>query len=278
MIERLVHPGPAPSRRWAIASCHAEPVELVLPVAERLAESVVLSLADYDDGWLVIEDVPLAALDFVIPGEDPTGAHAAWYAGPYRMGAGRIVHLGLHAGRKQGGAWLHGHGSFAAPGWKGPDFGHILPVESRLAQPVLARGWGLRGARLDVTPDTETHFPLFQPVATGGGGNAALVTLRPNQDLTEALEAALAEAGITDAQVFGLGSVVRPKLEGQPRIDSYATELLLTEGVIRRGRARLGVEVVTLQGSRHRGVLERGENGVCITAELLVVAEPGKVG
>ncbi|GAB1378101.1 hypothetical protein [Pararhodobacter aggregans] len=278
MIETLAHPGPAPARRWAVAPCQAEPVEVLLPVAERLADSVALGLAGYDGGWLVIEDAPLATLDFVIPGEDPTGAHAAWYAGPCRMGAGRIVQLGLHAGRKEGGAWLHGHGSFAAPGWEGPDFGHILPVESRLAQPVRARGWGLKGARLEVSADPETHFPLFQPVALGGGREALLVTLRPNQDLTEALESAVAEAGIAEGRVFGLGSVVRPQLEGQSRIDSHATELLLTEAVITRGRARLGVELVTLQGTRHRGLLARGENGVCITAELLVVAGPGMVG
>ncbi|PTW99781.1 hypothetical protein [Pararhodobacter aggregans] len=278
MIERLVHPGPAPARRWAVAPCRAEPVDLVLPVADRLADSVALALADFDGGWLEIEEATLGTLDFVIPGEDPTGAHAAWYAGPYRMGAGRIVHLGLHAGRKEGGPWLHGHGAFAAPGWEGPDFGHILPFESRLAQPIRARGWGLKGARLEVSADTETHFPLFQPVALGAGGNAALVTLRPNQDITLALEAAVAEAGIRDGRVYGLGSVVRPKLEGQPRIDSFATELLLTEAEVRGGRARLGIEVVTLQGARHRGVLERGENGVCITAEVLVVADRGMVG
>ncbi|MCB1388608.1 MAG: DUF296 domain-containing protein [Rhodobacteraceae bacterium] len=278
MMETLVHPGPAPARRWAAAPCRAEPVDLLLPVADRLADSVALALADFDGGWLEIADQTLGNLDFVIPGEDSTGAHAAWYAGPYRMGAGRITHLGMHVGRKDGGPWLHGHGGFAAAGWEGPDFGHILPFESRLARPVRARGWGLKGARLEVAQDAETNFPLFQPVALGGGGKAALVTLRPNQDFTEALEAAAAEAGIAEGRVYGLGSIVRPKLEGQPRIPSHATELLLTEAVITKGRARIGIEVVTLHGTRHRGVLERGENAVCITAELLVVAGEGMAG
>lgn len=273
MIHTLHHPGTAPSRRWAVARCHAEPVAVILPVAETLAQSAAQALADYDGGWLVIEDADLANLDIVIPGEDQTGAHAAWYAGPYRMGAGRIEHLGLHVGRKDGGPWIHGHGAFSATGWDGPTYGHILPFESRLAQPIRANGWGLKGARLAVTPDEETRFPLFQPQDLRSAGPDALLTLRPNQDLLTAVEESAAEIGLTNGRVLGLGSTVRPKLEGQPRIDSHATEILLTEGRIDNGKARIAVEIVTLTASEHRGWLERGENAVCITAELLLVAD-----
>lgn len=278
MIATLTHPGPAPARRQTVQPCRAQPVDLLLPVADTLAQSVALALAGFDGGWLVIGDAPMAALDFVIPGTDSTGAHAAWYAGPHRMGAGRIRHLGLHAGRKAGAPWLHGHGAFAAQdwsgqGWAGPDFGHILPLESRLAAPVRARGWGLTGAGLAVEADGETGFPLFQPVDRGGGPGAALITLRPNQDITLGLEQAAAGAGITTGRVLGLGSLVHPVLEGQPPIDSLATEILLTGGNLTDGRARLEAELITLSGTRHRGTLARGANGVCITAELLLLAD-----
>lgn len=273
MIARLQHPGPVAERRWAVEPCTATPVDLVLPVADTLAQSVALALADYDGGWLVIEDAPLGVLDFVIPGDDPTGAHAAWYAGPHQMGAGWIDHLGLHAGRKDGAAWLHGHGVFRAPGWEGPSMGHILPLESRLSHPIRARGWGLTGARLQVCADTETKFPLFQPVQTGTGTGAALITLRPNQDMGTALAAAAAEVGITNARVYGLGSIVHPHLRGQAPIDSYATEILLTDGRLTDGQAALEIEVVTLSASTHKGWLEPGANGVCVTAELLVIAQ-----
>jgi len=273
MIATLVHPGTAPSRRWAALPCTAQPVDLILPVADTLAQSVALALADSDGGWLEIDMATLANLDFVVPGNDPTGQHAAWYAGPHHMGAGTITHLGLFAARKQGTSWLHGHGSFAAPGWKGPDFGHILPLDSRLDTPTRARGWALSGAAFEVQTDAETGFPLNQPVAKGGGRGAAVITLRPNQDMSTALVAAAAEAGITQGRVYGLGSVVHPHLIGQDPIDSYATELLLTGGQIRNGTADLDVELVTLSGTRHSGRLEPGKNGICITAELLVVAD-----
>ncbi|WP_417597736.1 hypothetical protein [Pararhodobacter oceanensis] len=273
-LPSLIHPGPAAAARWAIARCQATPIEVTLPLADTLAASVAHALKDFDGGWLVIEDAPLANLDFLIPGEDPTGAHAAWYAGPHQMGAGQIRHLGLHFGRKDGAPWLHGHGSFTAPDWHGPSFGHVLPNESRLAHPIRARGWGLKGAHLEVTPDTETHFPLFQPVKTvsNPAENAALVTLRPNQDLCEALTMSAESAGLTEARVYGLGSLIHPRLTGQPPTDSYATEILLTSGKLANGTAEIDAEIVTLNGSTHKGRLTPGANPICITAELLLTA------
>lgn len=273
MITPITHPGPAASTRWAIAPCSATPIDIILPVADTLAQSVALGLKDYDGGWLVIENAGLGTLDFVIPGEDPTGAHAAWYAGPYQMGAGRIDHLGLHAGRKDGAPWLHGHGTFSAPDWQRPTMGHILPLESRLTKPIRAQGWGLMGARLDVTHDPETNFPLFQPVITSAAIGGALVTLRPNQDMTTAIAAAAAEAGIRNGRIFGLGSITCPRLQGQAQINSYATEILLTDGRLTNGRAEIEVEIVTLTGTLHKGWLEPGANGICVTAELLVIAD-----
>lgn len=273
MIATLRHPGAAPARRWALAPCSAHAVDVILPPAATLAQSAVLALAGYDGGWLVIEGAAFASLDFVIPGTDPTGAHAAWYAGPYRMGAARAAHLGLHVGRKDGAPWSHGHGTFDAPDWTGPRMGHILPLESRLAQPTRAKGWGLRGARLEVCADSETHFPLFQPQPCGAGAGAALITLRPNQDLCTALVAAASEAGIVAGRVFGLGSLVHPRLVGQPAIDSFATEILLTQGRIAQGQAQIDAQIVTLDGALHHGTLVPGENGLCITAELLVIAD-----
>lgn len=273
MIATLAHPGPAYARRWAALPCSAQPVDLILPVADTLAQSVALALAGFDGGWLEIDNAPLANLEFVVPGADHTGQHAAWYAGPHRMGAGMVTHLGLFAALKDGAPWLHGHGGFAASGWSGPDFGHILPLDSRLAAPTRARGWALTGTGFEVQTDPETGFPLNQPAALGGGVGAALITLRPNQDMGAALIAAAAEAGITQACVFGLGSVVHPRLIGQPPIDSYATELLLTKGRIKHGHADLEVELITLSGARHTGILEPGKNGICITAELLLIAD-----
>ena len=64
-----------------------------------------------------------------------------------------------------------------------------------------------------------------------------------------------------------------PRLDGQAPIDSYATEILLTRGTLDSGIARIEAEVVTLDATLHKGWLTPGRNGVCITAEVLVISD-----
>ena len=87
------------------------------------------------------------------------------------------------------------------------------------------------------------------------------------------IASAASEVGITSGKIYGLGSIIRPRLKGQPQIDSYATELLLTDGHLSDGIAEIEIEVVTLSASQHKGWLEPGANAVCVTAEILVIAD-----
>lgn len=268
MIATLRHPGPAQHPRWTALPCTAEPVAVTLPARETLLASAAEAMADFDGAWLWIEGAQMARLDFLIPGLDDTGAHAAWYAGPHRMPPGaRIVRLGLHLGWRQGARFLHGHGVFAAPGWAGPQAGHILPLESALARPARASGFGIRGARLVQRPDPETGFPLFAPEACGGGAGALLMTARPNQDLGAALTAA---TGPGPAEVHGLGSLVAPRFADGRQVDSIATEILLTGGRIDGAETRLDADIVGLDGVLHSGILAPGAAGICVTAEVLI--------
>jgi hypothetical protein len=272
VIRTLRHPGPVLSPRWTALHCTATPVALTLPAADSLLASVAAALADFDGAWLWIEGAAMARLDFLIPGSDPAGAHAAWYAGPHRMPPGaRILRLGLHLGWREGARFLHGHGVFAAPGWTGPQAGHILPRESALAWPVRATGFGIRGARLVQRPDPETGFPLFVPEDCGGGEGALLMTARPNQDLGTAVAAA---AGGLDLEVHGLGSLVAPCFTCGQRIDSPATEILLTRGRVAAGVPTFSADVVGMDGVLHEGVLAAGAAGICVTAEMLLCRVP----
>lgn len=280
MIATLVHPGPRQQPRWTALPCTATPVAVTLPVRENFIASVAEALADFDGAWLWLEDAAMARLAFLIPGLDATGAHAAWYAGPHAMPPGaRIRRLGLHLGWRAGARFLHGHGVFAAPGWGGPQAGHILPRESALERPVVARGWGLSGARLVQHPDPETGFPLFCPEACGGGQGALLMTARPNQDLGTAILAAAAAHGIAQGTVHGLGSLVHPRFSDGSGVDSPATEILLTDGRLTRAGVELSADVVGLDGKLASGALAAGRNGICVTAEVLVCAasEPGRM-
>lgn len=271
MIRTLDHPGPATVERITALPCTATPLDLPLPAGVPLLDALAQAAeaAGVSAAWLELADATMARIDHLRPGPDPSGAHAAWYDGPHNADGASLIRLGLHLGHRDGARWLHGHGLWAGAGGIGG--GHVVPDATVLAEPATARGWALTGARLEVAPDPETRFDLFRPVASGGASapNAALVTLRPNQDMTEALEAAAAALGVTDATLHGLGSLVAPRfLQGGE--DSFATEILITEGWIEGGRAYLNAAVVGFGGQVSVAPLARGGCGVCVTCEVLI--------
>lgn len=108
---------------------------------------------------------------------------------------------------------------------------------------------------------------------------AAIVKLQPNQDVTEALEAAIAEAGMTRARIVAaVGSLVEGVLLRGDRIevvDGPAIEVAALVGDIRVGGGgrlygylcRQDTEVVA-------GELVRGRNAVGVTFELLLAECP----
>jgi hypothetical protein len=53
---------------------------------------------------------------------------------------------------------------------------------------------------------------------------------------------------------------------------SYATEVLVTGGIVRPGRCTLDIALVGMDGEVSAGRLRRGANPVCVTFELLIVA------
>ncbi len=53
-------------------------------------------------------------------------------------------------------------------------------------------------------------------------------------------------------------------------MDDHATEVLVRQGWVRNGRAALELLVVDMNGDVHEGWLERGENPVCITFDLVL--------
>jgi len=120
-------------------------------------------------------------------------------------------------------------------------------------------------------PDPETAFTLFQPEARDaqdGGTPAHLVMLRPNQDIGTALSG----LGLT-GRLLGLGSLIGTQMEGGAALDSYATEILLTDGHIGPEGAVLDAASIGLDGRMIEGRLAAGVNAVLVTAELLVLTK-----
>ena len=179
------------------------------------------------------------------------------------------------AGRRDGRPFLPCHGI-----WRTPDgarrMGHLLPLESELAEPVNAEAWAVADAVFDVADSPETGFRLFGPVPwlsdIASGTPALLCAFRPNQDISEAIEAVCRQKRIVEASVHGIGSLIGADFEGGTGLASYATEVLVQRGRVAGGRATLDIAMVGMAGEIAEGRLVRGINPVCVTFEILIVA------
>lgn len=285
MLSQITHPGPVAPDRFTALPCHAIPVTVTLrggvPLMQAVAEG--FAAAGHDAGWLDLRDVQCDALAYLIPGLDPSGEHAAWYDGPHHGGPGVILQMGLWLGLRDGAPFLHGHGKWDIPG-QGERVGHILPFDTVLAEDTAVQGWAISGAQLQVAPDAETGFSLFQPQPRPVGGpapddatvcKALLITLRPNGDISATLERIAAAYGVAQATVLGLGSLVTPRFAPSGGVDSFATEILLTDGQLRDGQVELCALIVGLDGTHQHGRLAHGSCAVCVTCELLLIMPPG---
>lgn len=278
-MRRVTHPGPVAAERLEIVPCRAEPLAVTLAAGVPLEQAVARAMADagFGTGWLEVDAAPVARLRYVMPDHASDGRHVAWYSAAQGFDAGTIRGLGMVVGRHGAASFLHGHGIWAPQGGAGA-MGHILAPETVLARPARATGFGIRGAAFRRGPDPETAFDLFHPHPDGaapGDPNAALLRIRPNEDLTEALDRARARLGWDAARVHGVGSINRPVFTDGRMLDSLPTEFLIRGARVGPGmRQGPHMAIVGVEGAgRLEGALERGANAVLITAELILIRD-----
>ncbi|WP_082542391.1 PCC domain-containing protein [Mesorhizobium sp. Root1471] len=270
----IVHPGPLPAERAVSVPCRIEKQKVVLSPGRSMNDAVAAALEEtgFSSGYIRLRNARVNPLRYVIPAPSPDGAHAAWYSDTYAPdGTAVIEDAGMVVGRRDGASFFHCHGV-----WRTADgqrrMGHLLPLESQLAEPVEAEAWGASGARFDVQEDPETNFRLFMPVSspddTRSGMRGFICRVRPNEEIGEAIEALCRQHGIENAVVHGVGSVVGAVFEDAPEVPSFATEVLITQGEVRAGKCRLRIAIVDIDGVITEGTLSPGANPVCVTFEL----------
>ncbi|MGR3497052.1 PCC domain-containing protein [Citreimonas sp.] len=276
-MRRIDHPGaPAPERVRALA-CKAVPLRVTLPAGQSLSAAATDALAGagFAFGYLRLDGAAVRPLTFVTPAPAPGDGHAAWYSDTHRAPGGvTLRHAGAHLGLRDGQPFLHCHAI-----WQGapaqPDCGHLLCDDTILDADCTITGWGLQSAGLVAAPDPETAFTLFQPEARPGGdtANAHLLTLRPNQDIGAALLAFARDRGIAAARIEGIGSLVGTAFADGRTLDSYVTEILIVDGRLQDDAVTLDVASVGFDGRGMAGRLAPGANAVCVTAEILIIAD-----
>ena len=279
----ILHPGPVAPVRHSRAEAETVPLDFAIESGDTVEAGLArgVAAAGCDAAYVAFADARMQPFRYVMPAGSPGPSHAAWYSETFAPeGVVLVERAGAVVGLRDGAPFVHCHGL-----WRLPDgalaMGHMLPADSRAAERIRIEGIGLRGAVFDSCHDPETNFTLFAAEVTARprspDASALAMTLRPNQDVCQAIEAICGEARIGAARVFGIGSLNGARFEAGPAMDSYASELLIrdgrVEGTPEGTRARLDVAVVATDGTIFDGVLVRGDNPVCVTFELVIVPE-----
>jgi predicted DNA-binding protein with PD1-like motif len=243
---------------------------------EAVGEAI--AAAGFSGGYLRLSGAAIDPMAYVIPAASPDGSHAAWYSGTFApTGVTQIEDAGFNIGSRDGKSFFHCHGIWTEPGGR-RRMGHLLPDLAGFQRPVEAEMIGIRGARFDASDDAETNFKLFMPTRHGtgnaAGGRALLAQIRPNTDICHAIEEICRLHGIRSAVIHGIGSLIGVEFTDGTIADSYATEVLVTDGELseRQGEpeCRLDIALVDMDGAIWEGTVKRGANPVCVTFELLI--------
>jgi predicted DNA-binding protein with PD1-like motif len=271
-IRSLRQPGPTHPNRIDCARGNPEPLRYGLRPGVTLNEALTAPLveAGFQCGTVTFGEVALNPFRYVMPGPADDDSHVAYFSAPQAPeGTTRIERAQATFGWADGKPFVHCHAVWIEPDGRRRG-GHILPHETIVASPGEAIAWGFRNIRIEAKPDPETNFTLFQPSGSGSGGGL-VARIKPNEDILTALESIAREQGIPNATVRGtLGSLIGARFTHGERVDDHATEVLVREGYIRDGAAALDLLVVDMRGEVHEGWLQRGENPVCITFDIVL--------
>lgn len=286
MMRQVQQPGPPPPERAVVVPVRAESWAVTLPAGALLRDALAeaLDAAGFDGAVFGLAGATFAPFAYVMPALSPDGRTAAWYSATHTPAGVTVLEAGaLTLGLRDGAPFFHGHGIWReASGAKGG--GHLLPETCTLAEDTRLAGLGFRGARFETGPDPETGFTLFAPVPIGpppAAPNALALRLRPNQDMTRALEALAAQHGLGPAWLYGgVGSTIGVRwADGTGQEVGFATELAVTEAAIDpAGDSRIAAVLVDLNGRLAAGTLLPDDNPILMTLEAVLVASPASAG
>lgn len=291
-MRTLTQPGPVQPSRYDSFAGNPQALDFTLAPGLSLNEALTAPLvaAGLQSATVSFGGGTLAPFHYVMPGPPDSALHVAYFTAP-RAPAGetRVDAANATFGWDEGKPYVHIHGAWTeADGTR--HGGHMLPHECIVAREMPARAWGFTTIRMATAADPETNFTLFQPTVQlppiarfqsttldqSPGPSAAntrgvFARIRPNEDISLAVEAVAQRHGLRDAAVRGsLGSLIGARFADGRAVPDLATEVLVRRGAVRDGVAELEMLVADMQGNVHEGLLVRGENPVLITFDLVL--------
>jgi predicted DNA-binding protein with PD1-like motif len=281
VVRQILHPGPPAAERVTAVAGSAVPLRFVLEPGDAVDQAIAKGFAasGCSGGFVAFRGGLCEPFRYVMPAASPDAGHVAWYSDTFEP-AGRvdISRACAIVGIRDDKPFIHCHGFWDTA--EGRRMGHLLGPLTTVAEPIEVQGIGVQGATFKGIPDPETNFTLFEPVRLAGdapastGRRVLLARVRPNQDISLAIEEICAGHGIESANVYGIGSLNEVRFADGSRVDSHATEVLIREGSVgsRGGRpqAWLSIDVVDMEGAIFSGDLVHGDNPVCVTFELVI--------
>lgn len=267
---RMIHPGPRADLRVNARRANLRPVNGMLPKGATVMQAVgdLFAAHGCKGGVLSLAGLVCDPMRFVLPALSTDGLHGAWYSDTHAPdGPWTILDATASVGWKDGAPFLHCHGIWSDGATTA--MGHLLPFDSTLAQDAQVSGLGAPDTWFQSLPDPETAFTLFTPQG-GDDGAGLFARILPGEDMVTAIEALAAAHGIRDANLHGVGSIDHIHFTDGTRMDCLATELRLDGARLQGGRASLPIEVVDIHGTIARGTLQRGQNPIGVTLELII--------
>jgi predicted DNA-binding protein with PD1-like motif len=278
-MRTLVQPGPVHPRR--IDSFGGTPESLTFPLRAGLslldAATGPLVNAGWRSGTLTFTGGAFDPFRYVMPGPPDNPSHVAYFSAPREPdGVTRIERANATFGWHDGKPFLHCHAA-----WIESDGarrgGHILPGEAIVAESAFVHAWGSSELTIATALDPETNFTLFQPSGPSDvDAPTVLARVRPNEDIITAVERIADTHGIANGTIRGsLGSLIGTHFTDGTIVPDSATEVLVRSGRVTNGKAAIDLLAVDSRGHVHEGWLERGENPVCITFDLVLTRDRG---
>jgi predicted DNA-binding protein with PD1-like motif len=282
-MRHIHHPGPVSPERTAEVAGTPVPLRFVLEPGDTVDTAIAqgFAAAGCIGGFVTLRGGRCDPFRYVMPAASPDAHHVAWYSDTFAPeGSVNIERAGAIVGRRDGKPFVHCHGIWTTR--EGMRMGHLLAPDTVVTDPIEAAGIGLMGATFVAMPDPETNFTLFEPAEVAdkpeesAGARALLAKVRPNEDISLAIEAICSDHGIAKARFYGIGSLNEVRFTDGRRVEAHATEVLIREGKVEavdgQPRASILIDVVDLKGQVHSGQVVHGDNPVCITFELVIEA------
>ncbi|ACL58022.1 conserved hypothetical protein [Methylobacterium nodulans ORS 2060] len=271
------HPGPPAATRVEAVETDIVPIVGTLRPGHDVTAEVerVFAEAGCRGGVAFLQGGYCQPFQYVGPALSRDSEHAVWYSDVVAPAHGAsILAATALVGRRDGATFLHCHGTWET-GRGTPNMGHMLTSDSIVREPIALTAFGSQTAWFESLPDAETNFTLFTPRSIEAGRGSLLLRIRPHEDLCFAIETECRRHGISNALIYGIGSLIGSKFEDNEGLGCAVTEIAVERGILTNGIVTLDLAAVDVEGTVRRGRIRRGDNPVCVTFELVVIGLSG---